>query len=72
MEGDVVGDGQISWLSTDDAARRLGIIKGTLYRLIDQGEVPAYKFGRAIRLQQREVDDFIEASRIEPGTLSHL
>src|SRR2546423_783959 len=62
----------IHWMSTGEAARRLGVTVRTLYRLIDEGEVPAYKFGRVIRLQEHEVDDFIAHSRIEPGKLQHL
>lgn len=62
----------IEWLSTAGAAKRLGVTTRTLYRFIDEGLVPAYKFGRVIRLKQAEVDAFIEASRIEPGTLEHL
>ena len=60
------------WLGTSQAARRLGITARTLYRLIDEGELPAYKFGRVIRLRTTDVDDFIERSRIAPGTLEHL
>ena len=60
------------WLSTAEAARRLGITARTLYRFIDEGQVPAYKFGRVIRLRAAEVEAFIEASRIVPGTLEHL
>src|SRR5437588_10501160 len=63
---------EIQWMSTGEAARRLGVTVRTLYRLIDEGELPAYKFGRVIRLQQNEVDDFISQSRIEPGKLQHL
>ena len=63
---------EITWLSTREAARRLGITTRTLYRLIDSGQLPAYKFGRVIRLQEPEVDAFIDASRIEPGALEHL
>jgi excisionase family DNA binding protein len=63
---------EINWLSTKEAARRLGITTRTLYRLIDSGQIPAYKFGRVIRLQEAEVDTFIEAARIEPGDLEHL
>jgi excisionase family DNA binding protein len=63
---------QINWLSTKEAARRLGITTRTLYRLIDSGQIPAYKFGRVIRLQAEEVDQFIDAARIEPGELEHL
>lgn len=63
---------EIVWLSTKEAARHLGITPRTLYRLIDSGQVPAYKFGRVIRLQEREVDAFIEQARITPGELEHL
>jgi excisionase family DNA binding protein len=63
---------QIEWLSTKEAARRLGITPRTLYRLIDEGQLPAYKFGRVIRLQQAEVDEFIAEARIQPGELEHL
>lgn len=44
----------------------------TLYRIIDEGGLPAYRFGRVIRLQESEVNAFIGASRITPGTLEHL
>ena len=68
-----VGDEEdIVWMSTAEAAGRLGVTVRTLYRLIDEGELPAYKFGRVIRLQQGEVDAFIQASRISPGSLEHL
>ncbi len=64
--------GNVEWLSTADAAKALGITPRTLYRFIDQGELAAYRFGRVIRVKQTDVDAFIEASRIEPGTLEHL
>jgi excisionase family DNA binding protein len=63
---------EIRWLSTAEAAKRLGITPRTLYRFIDQGDLPAYRFGRVIRLKEAEVDSFIEACRIAPGTLEHL
>lgn len=63
---------QIEWLSTAEAAGRLGITPRTLYRFLDEGQLPGYRFGRVIRLQAKDVDEFIERSRIEPGTLEHL
>lgn len=63
---------EIRWLSTAEAAKRLGITARTLYRFIDQGDIPAYRFGRVIRLKADEVDSFIDSCRIEPGTLEHL
>lgn len=63
---------EIAWLSTAEAARRLGVTPRTLYRFIDEGQLPAYRFGRVIRLKEAEVDGFIDSCRIEPGTLEHL
>jgi excisionase family DNA binding protein len=60
------------WLSTKDACERLGVTLRTLYRLIDEGQVPAYKLGRLIRLKAGEVDAFIDGARIQPGELKHL
>lgn len=60
------------WLSTSQAASQLGITTRTLYRLIDSGQLPAYRFGRVIRLKEQEVESFVERSRIAPGELEHL
>ena len=62
----------IRWMSTREASERLGITLRTLYRFIDEGQLGAYKFGRVIRLKEVDVEAFIEASRIAPGTLEHL
>ncbi len=62
----------IRWLSTKEAASRLGVTLRSLYRFIDEGDLVAYKFGRVIRIQEPDVDRFIQASRIQPGTLEHL
>jgi len=71
MSSENVGD-DISWLSTPAAAERLGITPRTLYRFIDEGQLPAYKFGRVIRLKQTDVDAYIDSCRVEPGSMSHL
>ena len=60
------------WLSTKEASERLGLTLRTLYRLIDEGQLAAYKFGRVIRLKEADVDAFINGARIEPGALEHL
>lgn len=62
----------VTWLGTAEAAGWLGITTRTLYRLIDAGDLEAYKFGRVIRLKRADVEAFIERSRIQPGTLEHL
>ncbi|MDA8035463.1 MAG: helix-turn-helix domain-containing protein [Actinomycetota bacterium] len=65
-------EGVPTWMSTKEAAAYLGINLRTLYRFIDEGDLPAYRFGRVIRLRQGELDTFIEHARILPGTLEHL
>src|ERR1700728_1199229 len=65
-------NGQIRWMSTKEAPEHLGVTLRSLYRFIDEGMVTAYKFGRVIRLQQGDVERFIESCRIAPGSLAHL
>ena len=64
--------GDTRWLSTAEASERLGVTLRTLYRLVDEGRLPAYKIGRVIRVKEDDVDAFIEGARIQPGTLAHL
>lgn len=63
---------EIEWLNTEEAANRLGITTRTLYRFMDQGRLPSYRFGRVFRLKLTDIEQFIEDCRVEPGTLSHL
>lgn len=63
---------EIEWLNTEEAAKRLGITTRTLYRFMDQGRLPSYRFGRVFRLKMTDIEIFIEDCRVEPGTLSHL
>ena len=77
IETESIGSGpikseSIKWLSTKEASERLGITLRSLYRFIDEGDLVAYKFGRVIRIQEADVDRFIQASRISPGSLEHL
>lgn len=60
------------WLSTAEASDRLGVTLRTLYRLVDEGRLPAYKIGRVIRIKEDDVDAYLERARIQPGSLGHL
>ncbi|MCU1491589.1 MAG: DNA-binding protein [Acidimicrobiaceae bacterium] len=60
------------WLSTRHAADYLGVNLRTLYRFIDEGAIPGYKFGRVIRLKESDLERYVEAARIVPGSLEHL
>jgi excisionase family DNA binding protein len=56
-----------TWMTTAQAARRLGMSRARLYRVIDSGGVPAYKIGRLIRLQVADVEAY---RRQHGGSLS--
>ncbi|HCV35913.1 MAG: helix-turn-helix domain-containing protein [Acidimicrobiales bacterium] len=60
------------WLSTEAAARRLGLNPRTIYNFINEGDLKAYRFGRVIRLKSSDVLTFEATCQIQPGTLSHL
>lgn len=60
------------WMSSKEASRSLSISVRTLYRLIDDGEIVAFKIGRVIRVRQVDLDAFVDGARIEPGALVHL
>lgn len=58
-EGVVDGD----WISTTHASKSLGVTPSTLYRLINDGQLRAYRIGRVIRIKQEDLDAYIESSR---------
>lgn len=62
----------VRWLGTTEAAEQLGVVPRTLYRMIDEGQIPAYKMGRVIRIKASDLDAYLEANRVEPGSLKHL
>ena len=63
---------QIVWLSTKECCSRLGVTVRTLYRFIDEGQLVAYQMGRVIRVQEPDLEKFIQSVRIAPGSLAHL
>lgn len=51
------------WMGTAEVCTRLGVRLRELYRLIDAGELPAYKIGRLIRLRTSDVEDYARRHR---------
>ena len=60
------------WVSTREACDELGITLRTLYRIIDEGKLPCYQFGRVYRLKTDDVESFLAQARVKPGELAHL
>ena len=65
-------DTEISWVTVAEMTRLMGVNRRKVYELINTGCFPAYKFGRTIRARKQDVMDFINASVINPGEISHL
>ncbi len=45
-------------MNAREAAARLGVPPRELYQLIDEGQLPASKDGRDLRLRTEDVDDY--------------
>ena len=52
-------------LSIADAAVRLGVTERYVRRLVYERRVPFYKVGRLVRFRETELDQWLEASRVE-------
>ena len=55
MDNETFVDGG-EWLSAQLACEQLAIAIGDLYRLINSGRLPAFKFGGDIRLRRSDVE----------------
>ena len=51
-------DDETPWIRTREEAIRLGVAVRELYRLIEVGDLPAYKVGRHLRLRLADLDAF--------------
>lgn len=52
-------------LTVEDAAIRLSVSTKSIRRWIEAGELPAVRLGRAVRVEEAAVADFIDARRVE-------
>ena len=52
-------------------AERLLVKPLTIYRLVDQGKLPAVRIGRSIRFDPDAVDAFLDSVRVGPGGLKN-
>lgn len=46
------------WLTVSQVCRRLAVPRRALFRMIDKGELPAYKIGHWIRLRVSDVEAY--------------
>jgi excisionase family DNA binding protein len=73
MRGDPVNDTSkttepesLEFLTVKETARYLRLCEKQVRRLISRDELPAYRFGTALRLKKEHIDAYAEAQRIRP------
>lgn len=57
----------VEWLTTPEAATRLGITAQHLRNLVRDGKAPAhYRIGAHLRFRALDVDAWLESRRVDP------
>jgi len=54
-------------ITAQEAAERLGLKPKTVYAMIAEGDIPGYKIGRAVRLDEDELEAWKAARKIAPS-----
>ena len=52
------------WMTVKDAADYLQLSKDQIYRLAQQGKIPASKVGRGWRFRKEKIDQWVEDQEI--------
>ena len=58
-------------LNTKELSKYMGTPKGSLYTMICRGRIPQaciVKMGRGLRFEKSEIDKWISAKRLSPGS----
>lgn len=58
-----------AWVTAEDVARHLGVVKDTVYRWRECKNLPAHKIGRLWKFQISEVDEWVRLGGEEDPTL---
>ena len=51
----------------EDIARLLKVSKMTVYRYIKADKIPAYKFGKELRIKPKDFEMFLNKSKVQGG-----
>lgn len=55
------GTAEDRWLSVDEIAKYLGVVKASIYRWIEQKGLPAHKVGKLWKFKRDEVDEWVRS-----------
>jgi excisionase family DNA binding protein len=54
-----MAESQKAYLNVQDVAKRFGVNVTTVYRLVEQGKLPAFKVGKQWRFSETRLDEWI-------------
>jgi excisionase family DNA binding protein len=49
-----------TWVTYEEAQRLVGLGKTTLWRLVSAGEIKTARVGRAVRINRRSLEEYLE------------
>lgn len=61
---------QHKWLKIPEVAAELRIARSRAYELVADGEIPAVKIGRSVRVSRKELDRWLEDQRYTDVSVS--
>lgn len=56
------------WVTAEDVAKHLGVVKDTVYRWRQSRSLPAHKIGRLWKFQISEVDEWVRLGGADDAT----
>jgi excisionase family DNA binding protein len=56
------------WVSVEDVAKHLGVVKDSVYRWIEHRGLPAHKIGRLWKFKLSEVDEWVRSRGADDQT----
>jgi excisionase family DNA binding protein len=59
-------NGQAGFYTVNETAKYLRLCEKQVRRLISRGELPAYRFGTALRIKRGDRDAYIRAQLVHP------
>ena len=57
---------EVNVLRPEDVAKALQLGRSKVYEMIARGEIPVVRFGAAVRVPQKALDEWIEARTVRP------
>ncbi|MFI0435827.1 MAG: helix-turn-helix domain-containing protein [Parachlamydiaceae bacterium] len=56
------------WLSVEEISQYLGVKRDTIYKWLENRQMPAHKVGRLWKFQKREIDLWVKSGKSNSNT----